>query len=125
MPAGMVVSELGCGACSYGSGTEEQPDQGSDTLPVRPEFPPPSLQLIPAFAPGLDAKLGADMLQAWTFLHCFGDLLGLPAATLDDLLAAGERLLLMLLCCSIQPFLTVQHARWNTLSPGSVWLCKP
>lgn len=86
-------SELSCAACRYGSGTEDHPDQGSDALPVRPEFPPPGLQLIPAFAPGLDAKLGADMLQAWTFLHSFGDLLGLPAATLDELLAAGEEVL--------------------------------
>lgn len=29
------------------------------------------------------------MLQIWTFLHSFGDLLGLPTATLDALLAAG------------------------------------
>lgn len=76
--------------CRYGSGTEDHPAQDNNPLPVRPEFPPPSLHLVPAFAAGLDAKLGADMLMIWTFLHSFGDLLGLPAATLDDLLAAGE-----------------------------------
>ena len=73
----------------YGSGTEDQPDLGTSMLPERPEFPPPSLNLVPAFAADLPQKQGSDMLVVCAFLQSFSGLLGLTTITVDNLLAAG------------------------------------
>ena len=75
--------------CRYGSGTEDQPEQRRSNLPERPEFPPPSLNLVPAFASDMPHKEGSDMLTVCAFLHSFSDLLNLPPVTVDSLLAAG------------------------------------
>lgn len=72
----------------YGSGTEDQPDHGTSSLPERPEFPPPSLNMVPAFAADLPAKQGSDMLMVCAFLHSFSSLLGLTPMTVDSLLQA-------------------------------------
>ncbi|KAL0041481.1 hypothetical protein WJX79_004991 [Trebouxia sp. C0005] len=72
----------------YGSGTEDQPDQGTDTSLERPEFPPTSLNLVPAFAADLPQKQGSDMLMVAAFLQSFSGLLGLSPVTVDNLLAA-------------------------------------
>lgn len=72
----------------YGSGTEDQPDQGTDSWPVRPEFPPTSLNLVPAFAADLPQKQGSDILMVAAFLQSFSGLLGLSSVTVDNLLAA-------------------------------------
>ena len=61
-----------------------------DTLPVRPEFPPADLELQAAFSAGVGDKLGGDLLMAWSFLHSFGDLVGLVIPSYDELVQAGE-----------------------------------
>ena len=85
----MYTTPAGWCCCRYGSGTEDQPDQRGSNLPERPEFPAPSLNLVPAFATDLPHKQGSDMLTVCAFLHSFTDLLGLPPVTLDNLLSAG------------------------------------
>ncbi|KAL3160989.1 hypothetical protein ABBQ38_009378 [Trebouxia sp. C0009 RCD-2024] len=87
----LPVTDTAIGAevlLQYGSGTEDQPDQGGSNLPERPEFPPPSLNLVPAFPADLPHKQGSDMLTVCAFLHSFTDLVGLPPVALDNLLAA-------------------------------------
>ena len=74
----------------YGSGTEDQPDHGTSSLPERPEFPPPSLNMVPAFAADLPSKQGSDMLMVCAFLHSFSSLLGLTPMSVDSLLQAGQ-----------------------------------
>ncbi len=54
-----------------------------------PPFPPPSVELVPAFPQGLGHGLGSVLLMSWSFLHGFRDLLGLRLFSLDDLLAAA------------------------------------
>ena len=110
----VMIDLLGCrigeqGVClyRYGSGTEDQPDKQIDTLPERPEFPPPSLNLVPAFAADLPAKQGGDMLMVCAFLHSFGSLLGLSPVTMDDLLAAGIDAAHHLVCLSLCVCLSV------------------
>ncbi len=85
-------SNVYCLCCRYGSGTEDQPDQGTDSLPERPEFPPTSLNLVPAFAADLPQKEGSDILMVAAFLQSFSGLLGLSSVTVDNLLAAGQHL---------------------------------
>ncbi len=94
--------------CRYGSGTEDQPDQDTATLPERPEFPPPSLNLVPAFAADLPQKQGSDMLMVCAFLQSFSSLLGLAPVTVDNLLAAGEQHM------TLWPVGTKQDATYST-----------
>ena len=77
-------------SCRYGSGTEDQPSHATNALPERPEFPPSSLNMVPAFAADLPAKQGSDMLMVCAFLHSFSSLLGLAPMTVDNLLQAGK-----------------------------------
>lgn len=71
-------------------GAEATPQPGDDLPPPqRPEFPPPSLGLGPAFAGdgALEGEphLGGDVLMVASFLHSFPELLGLrPLPTADD-----------------------------------------
>ncbi len=56
--------------------------------PQRPEFPPPSLGLVPAFAgQNLDTTaFGPDVLMVAGFIHNFSDLFGLrPPPSADQL----------------------------------------
>jgi hypothetical protein len=55
---------------------------------VRPEFPPPSLGLKPAFPPELGNELGGEVLMVWNFLYGFSDVLGMHTPSLDSLLHA-------------------------------------
>eukprot|EP00798_Chlamydomonas_sp_ICE-L_P008199 gene8199-1461_t len=60
----------------------------------RPEFPPPSIALSPAFPPHVEEDIGADMLMAWSFLNNFSDVMGLPVIDVNELVSAvalGER----------------------------------
>ena len=111
---GCRIGEQGVCLCRYGSGTEDQPDKQIDTLPERPEFPPPSLNLVPAFAADLPAKQGGDMLMVCAFLHSFGSLLGLSPVTMDDLLAAGidaaHHLVCLSLCVCLSACCLYMHA---------------
>ena len=104
----MYITPARCLCCRYGSGTEDQPDQRGSNLPERPEFPPPSLNLVPAFATDLPHKQGSNMLTVCAFLNSFSDLLGLPPVTLDNLLSAGQctcgcchAVRLELCCCAL------------------------
>lgn len=66
--------------------------------PERPEFPPPSLQLQPAFVDGLTDAMGGDIVFVWNFLNCFGEGLGLPSTSVEalvDALALGQRSVLL------------------------------
>ena len=77
----------------YASGTEGDGPK-AHALPQRPEFPPPGLGFLPAFPPQLGDRLGGDLLFVWSFLHSFGDVLGVWPATVQQLLQAlvdGER----------------------------------
>ncbi|MEW5303073.1 MAG: hypothetical protein WDW36_005801 [Sanguina aurantia] len=60
---------------------------------ARPPFPPPSLNLPPAFPTELGDAVGGEMATVWGFLQCFSELVGLRCVTLDDLvsgLALGQ-----------------------------------
>jgi len=81
-------------------------------LPERPEFPPPSLNLVPAFAADLPQKQGSDILMVAAFLQSFSGLLGLSSVTVDNLLAAGQHL--MTLHCLLSDFL----AAYASTLPG-------
>ncbi len=59
----------------------------------RPAFPPAALGLQPAFPQELGDELGGELLQVWSFIYSFSDILNLTAPPLDDLvdaLAAGR-----------------------------------
>ncbi|KAG1674622.1 hypothetical protein FOA52_001871 [Chlamydomonas sp. UWO 241] len=65
-----------------------KPDAEGRAQLARPEFPPSSLALAPAFPPELGNELGAEVLMVWNFLFSFSDLLGFSCPTLDELLAS-------------------------------------
>ncbi|GMH45018.1 hypothetical protein BSKO_12975 [Bryopsis sp. KO-2023] len=72
-------------AQDYGSDTDGPEEFGRHA--VRPEFPPPSLQLQEAF-PKMGDEMGGDLLMAWSFVHSFRDILGVDAFTVDELIEA-------------------------------------
>ena len=55
---------------------------------ARPPFPPPSLDLKPAFPKEIGNELGGEVLTVWNFLYSFSDVLGLMPPSFDDLLHA-------------------------------------
>ncbi|KAF6264659.1 hypothetical protein COO60DRAFT_75930 [Scenedesmus sp. NREL 46B-D3] len=56
-----------------------------------PEFPPPYLQLQPAFPAELGDELGQALIEAWGFMACLADLLGAPPFSMEALLAALQQ----------------------------------
>jgi len=84
----MLLRELG-GICSMLREGAVRPP-----APERPPFPPATVRLQPAFPAELGNELGPEVLMLWSFLHSFGDILGLSPASVDEVLAAvalGDR----------------------------------
>ncbi|WIA12944.1 hypothetical protein OEZ85_006559 [Tetradesmus obliquus] len=95
-----------------------------------PEFPPPYLQLQPAFLPELGDELGQALIEAWGFTACLADLLGAPPFSMEALLGGLQQgsssgllgLLHVLLLRQAQADMEEAHATGVLQSP-QIHLC--
>jgi len=66
----------------------EEAPAGTPPFPIRPQFPPSTVEMYNVGPVGTESKFAGDLISAWAFLNAFNDALALDTMTIDGLLEA-------------------------------------